>query len=61
MRSDRAALRGCSGGVEIRGRSAPRIFPDSKRGTYVLPVKKEIRGKAGLAIGDRVEVELTVL
>ena len=37
------------------------IFPDSKRGTYVLPVKKEIRRKAGLAIGDRAEVELTVL
>ena len=37
------------------------IFPDAKKATYVLPVKKEIRRKAGLAIGDRAAVELTVL
>ena len=37
------------------------IFPDSKSGTYVLPVKKEIRRKAGVGEGDRVEIDLSVL
>jgi hypothetical protein len=37
------------------------IFPDSKRGTYVLPMKKEIRSKAGVEAGDSVEVDLSVL
>jgi len=37
------------------------IFPDSKHGTYVIPVKKEIRRKAGVSEGDRVEIELSVL
>ena len=37
------------------------IFPDSKSGTYVLPVKKEIRRKAGVDEGDRVEIDLSVL
>jgi hypothetical protein len=37
------------------------IFPDAKRGTYLLPVKKEIRRKAEVGEGDRVEIELSVL
>lgn len=37
------------------------IFPDSKRATYVLPVKKAVRRAEGLAAGDAVSVELTVL
>ncbi len=37
------------------------IFPDSKNATYVLPVKKEIRRKAAVGEGDRVEIELSVL
>lgn len=37
------------------------IFPDSKRGTYLLPVKKQIRRAAKVDVGDRVEVELSVL
>ena len=37
------------------------IFPDSKRGTYLLPVKKEVRRRAGVGDGDRVEIELSVL
>ena len=29
------------------------IFPDSKRGTYLLPVKREIRRRVGVDVGDR--------
>jgi hypothetical protein len=36
------------------------IFPDRKRGTYVLPVKKAVRQAEGLAEGMHVDVELTV-
>ena len=37
------------------------IFPDSKRGTYVLPVKKAVRAAEGLADGTPAQVHLTVL
>jgi len=34
------------------------LFPDTKRGTYLLPVKKTVRDKAGIGTGDTVEVRL---
>ena len=37
------------------------IFPDTKRGTYVLPVKKQVRIAEGLAAGSACPVELTVV
>jgi Domain of unknown function (DUF1905) len=37
------------------------IFPDTKRGTYVLPVKKAVRIAEGLTAGTVAEVELVVL
>lgn len=37
------------------------IFPDSKAGTYVLPVKRQVRDREGIAPGDVVDVHLTVL
>ena len=37
---------------------ATSIFPDSKRGCYVLPVKKAVRTAEGVEIGDPVEVTL---
>ena len=37
------------------------IFPDRKSGTYLLPLKKEIRRKEGLEINDSVSVVITVL
>jgi hypothetical protein len=37
------------------------LFPDSKRKTYVLPVKKQVRVAEGLADGSPVEVRLRVL
>lgn len=36
------------------------IFPDSKRGTYVLPMKKAVRTAEGLAAGDSIVVELQI-
>jgi hypothetical protein len=37
------------------------IFPDTKRGTYVLPVKKAVRAAEGLSHGTEARVELEVL
>jgi len=42
-------------------RWATSIFPDSKRKTYVLPVKKAIRKVEGLVAGSVATVELDVL
>ncbi len=41
-------------------RWATSVFPDSKSGSYVLPVKKQVRAAEGLAEGDLVEVVLEV-
>ena len=37
------------------------LFPDSKRATYLLPVKKAVRTAEGLSDGSTVAVELEVL
>lgn len=37
------------------------VFPDSKAGTYVLPVKKAVRAAEGLGPGDTARVRLTLL
>ncbi len=37
------------------------LFPDSKRRTYVLPVKKAVRTAEGLVGGSVAAVELTVI
>jgi Domain of unknown function (DUF1905) len=36
------------------------IFPDSKTGTYLLPVKAEVRKREGLAVGETAEVTLSI-
>lgn len=38
------------------------IFPDKKEGSYVLPIKKEIRKKETIQIGDTLKfmLEITV-
>ncbi|MEM9465195.1 MAG: DUF1905 domain-containing protein [Actinomycetota bacterium] len=36
------------------------IFPDSKRGMFVLPVKQAVRRSEGIDVGDQVAVDLTV-
>jgi hypothetical protein len=37
------------------------LFPDSKRRTYLLPVKRPVRTAEGLRVGDLVAVSLRVL
>ncbi len=37
------------------------VFPDTKRGTFILPVKKAVRRAEGIDDGDRVTVHLTVV
>ncbi|MEZ5376671.1 MAG: DUF1905 domain-containing protein [Acidimicrobiales bacterium] len=48
--------------VEIDGHEwKTSVFPKKKAGPYDLPVKKEIRSKAGIDVGDTVAVTLTML
>ena len=37
------------------------IFPDSKSGSYVLPVKRAVREQAGVDVGDVVDVTLRLV
>jgi hypothetical protein len=37
------------------------IFPQGAGGPYVLPVKRSVRGAAGVDVGDEVAVSLEVL
>ena len=37
---------------------ATSVFPDSTRGAYILPVKKDVRAREGLEAGDRMSVQL---
>lgn len=37
------------------------VFPDKKRGTYLLPVKKEVRRAEGLEAGTVATLELRML
>lgn len=37
------------------------LFPDTRSGTYLLPVKKAVRAAEDLADGSEVTVRLTVL
>ncbi|MCG3176495.1 MAG: hypothetical protein MOGMAGMI_01450 [Candidatus Omnitrophica bacterium] len=36
------------------------IFPDGKSGTYLLPLKADVRRRAGIKRGDRIELGLRV-
>jgi hypothetical protein len=36
------------------------IFPDSKTGTFMLPMKKQVRQAAGLRLGQPVELSLVL-
>lgn len=37
------------------------VFPDSKQGAFLLPLKAEVRRRAGVAVGDTVTVSFEVL
>jgi hypothetical protein len=50
--------------VEVRVGSTTwrtSVFPDTKRGTLILPMKKEVRRKQHLEAGSVAEVELRVV
>ena len=36
------------------------IFPDKKSGTYLLPLKADVRKKEGIYKGDKIEFEIEV-
>lgn len=62
----RATARRGFGSVRVRvtvGAStwATSVFPDSKRGAYLLPVKRQVREAEGLELGNRVPVRLELL
>lgn len=53
------------GSVRVKARIgetswATSIFPDSKSGAYLLPVKADVRKTEGIAPGDAVEVTLSL-
>ena len=59
----RAGARRGFGSVRVRvtvgGTSwSTSVFPDSTRGAYILPVKKDVRVRESLDVGDRVSVQL---
>lgn len=37
------------------------IFPDSKTGTYLLPIKLSIRNNEGLSVGDKIKVRFNAI
>jgi len=37
------------------------VFPQKSDGTYVLPLKKQVRTAEGIAVGDEVDVHLELL
>jgi hypothetical protein len=37
------------------------VFPDTGRGTLVLPLKKDVRRRANIELGDLVDVQLAVV
>ena len=65
IREDTATFRRGFGSVKITATVSGHdwstsLFPDSRSGTYLLPVKKAIRTAAGLEAGDQVDVHLEV-
>lgn len=47
--------------AEIGGHSwQTSVFPDSKSGSYLLPVKKAVRTAARVSAGDEVDVRLAL-
>jgi hypothetical protein len=61
---DQAGARKGFGSIRVRveiGSTAwsTSVFPDSKQGTFVLPIKRAVRESEGLAEGDRVAIRLS--
>ena len=65
FRAQSLAQRGGFGSVRVEARIGDvtwrtSVFPQ-KSGGYILPVKAEVRRRAGIAAGDDVELELELL
>lgn len=65
IRAESLARRGGFGSVRVEARIGDvawrtSVFPQ-KSGGYILPVKKEVRCRAGIAAGDTVTFELEFL
>jgi hypothetical protein len=65
IREETAAFRKGFGSVKVTAEVGGQawqtsIFPDSKSGSYLLPVKKAIRSAARLSAGDEVDVRLAI-
>jgi len=65
IRAESLARRGGFGSVRVEARIGDTawrtsVFPQ-KSGGYILPVKKEVRCRAGIASGDEVSFELEIL
>ena len=63
---DSATLRAGFGSIKVQvtiGGSSwnTSIFPDSKRKTFILPVKKEVRRAENLTEGDRPVIQLVIM
>jgi hypothetical protein len=65
IRANSLANRGGFGSVRVEARIGDiawrtSVFPQ-KSGGYILPVKKEVRCRAGIAAGDEVSFDLEIL
>lgn len=65
IREDTVTFRRGFGSVKVTAGIAGRrwstsLFPDSKSGSYLLPVKGAVRTSAGIGAGDQVTVQLGV-
>lgn len=65
LREEAAAFRKGFGSVRVTAEICgctwyTSVFPDSKSGTYLLPVKKAVRDAAGISDGDEVAVRLAI-
>lgn len=63
---DSVTLRGGFGSIKVLvtiGNTTwnTSLFPDSKRKTFILPVKKEVRRAENLAEGDRPVIYLVIM
>ena len=66
IRFDSIGMRGGFGSVRVEASigevSWPTsLFPDSRTGGYILPLKADIRRRAGIAAGDDVSVRLQLI
>ena len=66
IRFDSIGLRGGFGSVRVEATIGDvtwttSLFPDSRSGGYILPLKAEVRRRAGIAAGDDVTVILKLI